>query len=92
MIIQQNDQFVNYIFVKNDICIRTIYNLLLFYLVIKGTSTKLSKIHNIKNAQKRRKLKWYVFLRKVYELKKNILFTDKNDREHFTFSVIFAIL
>ena len=44
--------------------------------------------------EKRKKMigKWAVPLRTVFELKKNILFTDKNDREYFLFSAIFLTI
>ena len=50
-IIQQYNQFVNCLFVKNDIFFRIIYNLLLFLGMYKGRTNKIDKIDNNKSAQ-----------------------------------------
>ena len=50
---------------------------------------KITDFLFVSNDSSKRDCQGRVLLRTVFELKNNILFTDKNDREHFTFSVIF---
>ena len=50
-IIQQYNQFVNCLFVKNDIFFCIIYNLLLFFGMDKGITNKIDKNDHNKSAQ-----------------------------------------